>query len=195
LSKKTFEVAHQTGNHVLAQVKGNQPELFKAVQKIAQEETPCAPTASPFEHAARSRIESRKLTVFTPQPAALPLTWERHVQAVIQVERSTETFQTKTGTWGKRQETSFYVADHTATPADFAAAVRGHWAIENRLHYVRDVTLGEDASRIRRNPGIFSRLRSFALNILRRNNVTNVAAALYENALDFNRILKYQGVF
>jgi hypothetical protein len=65
------------------------------VQKIAQEETPCAPTASSFEHAARSRIESRKVTVFTPQPAALPSTWETAVQAVIQVERSTETFQTK----------------------------------------------------------------------------------------------------
>ena len=180
---------------MLVQVKGNQPELLKAVQKIAQQETPCAPTACSFEHAARSRIESRIVTVFKPQPAALPSTWNMHVQAVIQVERSTETFQTKTGSWGKRQETSFYVADHTATPTVFAAAVRGHWAIENRLHYVRDVTLGEDASRIRRNPGIFSRLRSFALNILRRNNVTNVAAALYENALDFNQILKYQGVF
>jgi hypothetical protein len=56
---------------VLAEAQGNQPELFKAVQKIAQEDTPCAPTASSFEHAARSRIESRKVTVFAPQSAAL----------------------------------------------------------------------------------------------------------------------------
>lgn len=192
--KKTFEIAHETGNQVLVQVKGNQPELLKAVERIAEEDTPCAPTYSSFEHDARSRMESRKVTVFAPQPAALPSPWEKHVQAVIQVKRSTEIFQTKTGTWKKRQETAFYVADHHASPADFSAAIRGHWAIENRLHYVRDVTLGEDASRIRRNPGIFARLRTFALNILRKNNVTNVAAALYENALDFNRILKYQGV-
>ena len=47
--------------------------------------------------------------------------------------------------------------------------VRGHWAIENSNHYVRDVTMGEDASRIRKNPGVFARIRSFAANILRKN--------------------------
>jgi hypothetical protein len=44
---------------------------------------------------------------------------------------------------------------------------------------VSDVTLGEDRCRIRWNPGIFARLRSFALNILRENQVTHVSEALY----------------
>ena len=71
------------------------------------------------------------------------------------------------------------------------AAVRGHWGIENRNHYVRDCSLGEDASRIRHKPGIFARLRSFALNILRANGVSNVSEALYTNALSLDRLLAY----
>jgi hypothetical protein len=72
-----------------------------------------------------------------------------------------------------------------------SAAIRGHWGIENRNHHVRDRTLGEDASRIRRRPGIVARLRSFALNILRAHGVGNVSEALYVNALSLDRLLTY----
>jgi predicted transposase YbfD/YdcC len=47
--------------------------------------------------------------------------------------------------------------------ADFNQAVQAHWSIENRNHYVRDVTLGEDDSRIRVEPGPFTRIRSYGL--------------------------------
>jgi hypothetical protein len=70
-----------------------------------------------------------------------------------------------------------------------AAAIRGHWGIENRNHHVRDRTLAEDASRIRRKPGVFARLRSFALNILRGHGVANVSKALDSNALSLDRLL------
>jgi predicted transposase YbfD/YdcC len=40
--------------------------------------------------------------------------------------------------------------------------------VENKLHYTRDVTFLEDQSRIRRNPGVFARIRSFGYNVLRR---------------------------
>ncbi len=64
----------------------------------------------------------------------------------------------------------------------FASAIRNHWAIENQNHWVRDVTLAEDASRIRINPGIMARLRSQALNIARANGVTNIAEALLDRS-------------
>jgi hypothetical protein len=67
--------------------------------------------------------------------------------------------------------------------------VRAHWGIENRAHHVRDRILGEDASRIRCQPGIFARIRSFALNILRAHGVANVSEAIYTNALSFDRLL------
>jgi integration host factor subunit alpha len=78
--------------------------------------------------------------------------------------------------------------------AEAAAAIRGHWGIENRSHYVRDVTLCEDASRIRKNPGVFARIRSFAYNILRINQTDSIAQDRYAAALgglDFLLSLKF----
>ena len=58
----------------------------------------------------------------------------------------------------------------------------------------RDVTLAEDASRIRVNPGIMARLRSNALNIARANGATNIADALWTAALDPAVSLSYTGL-
>src|SRR3954452_11879977 len=77
--------------------------------------------------------------------------------------------------------------------ATFANAIRNHWAIENRSHYVRDVTLAEDASRIRINPGILARLRSYVLNIARANGAENIARALWIAAIDPTVSLSYKG--
>jgi hypothetical protein len=61
---------------------------------------------------------------------------------------------------------------------------RGHWAIENRLHYVRDVTMGEDANRTRvgSGPQVLAALRNAAISHLRLCGATNIAAALRRNA-------------
>jgi hypothetical protein len=53
------------------------------------------------------------------------------------------------------------------------------WDIENRARYVRDVTLGEDASRIRTNPGVFARRRSFAFNILKASQTDTLSQDRY----------------
>jgi hypothetical protein len=62
--------------------------------------------------------------------------------------------------------------------------VRGHWAIENKLFRVRDVTLGEDASQVRKGsaPEVMAALRNTVLALLRKSGATNIAAALRENA-------------
>ncbi len=61
--------------------------------------------------------------------------------------------------------------------------VRGHWAIENKLFRVRDVTFGEDASQIRKGsaPEVMAALRNVVIGLFRRAGVTNIAAALREN--------------
>ncbi len=58
--------------------------------------------------------------------------------------------------------------------------VRGHWAIENRLHYVRDVTFGEDASQVRTGsaPQVMAAFRNAVIGLLRQAGWTNIAAAL-----------------
>ena len=61
---------------------------------------------------------------------------------------------------------------------------RGHWSIENRTHYVRDVTFGEDASRIRKGSGpqIMASLRNAAIGFLRTTGATSIAEELRRNA-------------
>lgn len=71
-----------------------------------------------------------------------------------------------------------------AGAADLLGWLRGHWGIENRLHYVRDATMGEDANRTRSGsaPQVLAALRNLAISKLRLDGVTNVAAALRRNA-------------
>jgi len=76
--------------------------------------------------------------------------------------------------------------------AAVGAAIRNHRGIENRSHYLRDVSFFEDHSRIRTKPGHFARFRTFALNIMRANGTTNVSRELYINALNPHHALAYR---
>ena len=97
--------------------------------------------------------------------------------------------------WDQRGEVAYYISSATGLPAaTWGDIIRGHWGIENRQHYVRDVSCDEDRSRIRDNPGIMARARSFALNILRHNGETNIAQALWNGALSLDTILQYKAI-
>jgi predicted transposase YbfD/YdcC len=182
---------------VIAQVKDNQPVLLAAVQQVESNDQPFERVCQVEQ--ARNRIERREVRLFDAAPvlADLPESsgWPERLAAVIRVQRDTDCFDTRLGDWKRRSETAYYVATHRYSVEVFAEAIRGHWGVENRNHHVRDVTLREDASRIRRNPGIFARLRSFTLNILRKNQITNVSEALYDNALRLDNLLDYAGIF
>ena len=89
----------------------------------------------------------------------------------------------KTGLWDTTSNVAFYLSSKPAPASVLAEAIRSHWGIENRSHYPRDVAFDEDASRIRVNPGIFARLRSFAFNILRINAVGSFVQDRYRAAL------------
>jgi predicted transposase YbfD/YdcC len=93
-----------------------------------------------------------------------------------------------------RDETSFYISTVVLSAREFCQGIRSHWGLENRNRYVRDVSMGEDKSRIRTNPPIFARLRSFALNILRKNKVENVSLELFDNCMSLDRVLNYIGI-
>lgn len=67
------------------------------------------------------------------------------------------------------RETSYYLSSLDGTIATFAAAVRGHWGIENRQHWVLDMAFREDASRVRVGHAAenLALLRRMALNVIR----------------------------
>lgn len=67
-----------------------------------------------------------------------------------------------------------------ATPERLLALNRGHWCIENRLHWVRDVTFDEDRSQVRTKaaPRVMATLRNLAISLLRLRDCVNIAEAL-----------------
>ena len=73
-------------------------------------------------------------------------------------------------------EVRYYILSRTLTAKKFGEAVRGHWSIENRLHWQLDVTFGEDQSRIRKGhaDANFSSLRRAALSLLKNNRTLKV---------------------
>jgi hypothetical protein len=83
-------------------------------------------------------------------------------------------------------------SDRDADPATLAAWVRGHWEIENCLHWVRDVTYQEDKSLVRTGnaPRVMASLRSLAISLLRLDRHINIAAANRHHARDPQRTLK-----
>jgi hypothetical protein len=90
---------------------------------------------------------------------------------------------------GKRwsTETVYAITSLTATqtnPAELADIIRGHWTIEDRLHWIRDVTYDEDRSQIStaNGPRVMASLRNLAITILRLTAATNIAAALRHHA-------------
>lgn len=73
---------------------------------------------------------------------------------------------------------------------------RGHWGIENRSHYVRDVTFGEDASQISKGhaPQVLASLRNSLLTCLRAEGTTNIAAAVRNHAYQVHQLLVKLGI-
>ena len=136
------------------------------------------------------RQEHRRVEVFEVDGRLDP-DWRPWIARAARVSRLSWCKDTRAGLWRPRREVAYYVSQLRLDAEDFGRAVRAHWGIENRDHHVRDRVLREDDSRIRRKPGVFARLRSFALNILRANGVSNVSEAVYVNALSLDRLLAY----
>lgn len=189
--KKTFLAAHKANSHLLVQLKGNQAGLLAKAKMIAAHTAPLARHES-IDANRRTRHERRRIEVFDAVPELRKSRWHGLIARLIRVTRSTLIRRAKDGMWDRREEISFYLCSAAITAEGAAAAIRSHWGVENRNHYVRDVAMLEDASRIRTNPGIFARARSFALNILRANGENNIADALWCNALDIKRVLEYR---
>ena len=192
IAKKTLEAAKASGNDVIVQVKGNQKTLLKDCQTIAATTMPDDVYQEPMSN-RRNRLERRTVELFFYPLLTDYSTWGL-VKVVIKVTRFRRVYHTKTKSWRESDEVSFYIATIDLNAEQFCQAIRRHWHSENKNHYVRDVTLGEDKSRIRVNPHIFAKLRSFALNILRANHVENVSAELFDNCMDLNQVLNYAGV-
>jgi len=167
--------------HFILPVLDNQPTLFARLDTLAWAQVPITART---ENLDRGRREIRTIQVLdAPPDLNFP-----HVKQVLLVER-TVTEKGKTTYQAMLYITSLTAAQ--ASSADLLAHVRSHWAIE-ATHWVRDVTFGEDASRVRTGtaPRVMATLRNVSISLLRLHGVTNIAAALRYNAGKNQRILK-----
>lgn len=99
----------------------------------------------------------------------------------------------------KRNETVYGITSLTAcqaNPADVLAFNRGHWGIENREHYVRDVTFDEDRSQVRTgsSPQIMAAMRNIAISLLRLAGWTNIKQATEKMSRRLDQVLTLLGV-
>ena len=104
-----------------------------------------------------------------------------HAAQAIQITRRRKL----KGKWSR--ETCYAVTSLSVTqasPAQLAAIIRGHWGIEDRLHWVRDLDFDEDRSQIRTasGPRIMASLRNLVVTILRLTGAGCIAAALRYHA-------------
>jgi hypothetical protein len=183
-----------SGNHLLTQVKDNQPKLRSRLELGSMGRKPSGSATS--KSSGRNRWETRELTVFPAKAWFRRTPWEKLIKTVLRLERSVCKRDPNTGLCRQTSEIVFWVSSLSGpTPEQWNEWIRGHWRIENASHYVRDVAFAEDASRIRKNPDIAARLRSFAYNLLRAAGCDNIKNARWRAALDLNLILAMPGLY
>jgi predicted transposase YbfD/YdcC len=169
---------HKRGAHYLVTVKGNQPGLLRQLRSLPWKDVPPGDVSAGRAH---GRAEKRTIKVVTVT-AGLGFP---HAARAIQITRKTR----RNGSAKWKTETSYAITSLPAAkggPDQLAAWIRGHWKIENQLHWVRDVTFGEDLSPARTGTGphVMAALRNLAISILRLAGHASIAAALRRNARD-----------
>jgi predicted transposase YbfD/YdcC len=156
------------GDFVLA-VKDNQPKLHAALAQHFEERHAAGRRGRGQHHVSRDKKHGRREErhyYHAPLPEALAwISQEWPARSVGQVisyvkRDGRNTFQVR-----------YYLSSLEPDAQRLAAAVRGHWGIENSLHWVLDVTFDEDQSRIRRDhgPANFALLRRIAVNVVRQD--------------------------
>jgi len=155
-------------------VKGNQPTLHHQLRALPWKSVPIADHQHDKGHGRR---ESRTLQVVALRPGiGFP-----HATLAARVIRT----RTTTGRAGTSVSTETVYAVTSlgwdeVTAARLADIIRGHWAIENRVHHVRDTTYDEDRSQIRTGTGprVMATLRNIAIGLIRtRHTGSSIAAA------------------
>ena len=166
---KIAQAILDAGADYLLAVKANQPTLRAETESAFEIAEPGALDRCVDVDKGHGRIEQRTVTVMNdvdwldgdrrfPGEFRLP-----GVKCVVRVESRAELADRG------RLETRYYISSATLGAERAAAAVRGHWAIENQLHWVLDVDFGEDMSRLRKGYGATNMaiVRHFAINLVR----------------------------
>ncbi len=156
-------------------VKENQPKLYQAAQEVFR-----GHLENDLQHVPHRRHETRETShgrtderyyYLAKLPRDFPLRKEwPSIKAIGMAVRITEKNDGTTS-----DDVRYFIVSRYLSGPRFARAVRGHWGIENSLHWVLDVTFDEDQSRTRKRhmANNLSWLRRFAISLLKRHPSTD----------------------
>jgi predicted transposase YbfD/YdcC len=189
------QILDQHGQYLMI-VKENQPALYAAIDLLFQ--MPPPPTAAyhvdhiTTREKGHGRLETRTLE----RSCALNgyVDWPGVGQVL---RRTCQRILLRTGVVS--EEVTYGITSlgwQEASAAQLEALWRGHWGIENKVHYVRDVTLAEDAGQIHvgNAPHALAALRNGLLNLLRSKGVTSIADALRHYGASLQHAFELIGV-
>ena len=167
----------ERGGDYLLPVKENQPLLREDIALVFAHRAGLADTITTAQttDGHGGRVEERRLSASTALRDYLQ--WPGHAQ-VLELRRQV----TEKRTGKTRQEVVYGItslAPERATAAQLLQLWREHWHVENRLHWVRDVTFDEDRSQVRAGhaPQVMAALRNVAISVLRLCGAEKIAAA------------------
>jgi predicted transposase YbfD/YdcC len=161
----------ERGAHLMVPTKGNQPTVFAQLKALPWAQVPVGDRRSEIGHGRKETRTVKAVTVHTPHWVGF-----LHARQAVRITR------TRTVTGKTTREMAYLTVSlptQDAHPADLGAWARSEWHIENRVHYVRDVTLREDAHQARtgNGPAVFAVLRNTSIGYHRSNGQTNIARA------------------
>jgi len=175
--RETAKQITARGGDYLLSVKANQPSLLEDIKQAFTDQWWMSDTITEYREVDvyAGRIEERRLKASTAMQgySAWP-----GMKRVLQMERRITNKRT-----GVRREEIVYAITSldqgAASVEQLLRMWREHWHIENRLHYVRDVTYREDKSQVRKGkiPEVMAALRNAAITLMRVEGATNIAAA------------------
>lgn len=186
--------------HYVMIAKQNQPTLYACLDALDWASVPVAHTTVDKGHGRRERRTIRVL----PAPPDLGFPAAAQVFLIERYTTRTVRKRSKGSRKYRRKQVQSAVAvlgvtslsAREAAPAHLAAYVRGQWAIENKIHWVRDVTFREDASQVktRFRPRIMATFRNLAIGLIRQAGYTKIAATIRRIRSDPHLLLTALGL-
>lgn len=168
--KKTLKLVLESGNDYVVAVKSNQFKLYQHLETFDRHLDPLPEHEE--QTLGRGRQENRRVKVY--QASGLVETQWVGVQSILCVER-----------WGICQgkaymRKAYYISSVLTSASRWQSIIRSHWGIENRLHWPKDVVMGEDAYRLEEGQALvnWSAMRTIVINILQLNGFRSVKTAL-----------------
>ena len=176
--KKTLALIIDGGNDYIVTIKKNQSSLFKAAEELVL--STGAIDSCQASEKLHGRTTTRCTKIYPIPPQLLPV-WPgaKHIIAIARIGTRTQ------GKKSRRRlvdfhESHYYLSSRDWSANQFADAIRGHWLIENRLHWVKDVTLNEDncIHRGGNAPANWAILRQFLVSLARMFGMNTLPEAL-----------------